>query len=66
MKKQLAYILCLLITQATLRAQCPTRPITLTQQQDVDNFKRFFPNCTVIGSQGLTLTTNNILNVDSA
>lgn len=64
MYRYLLLFILLFMTQPSF-AQCPNRAITLSRQSDIDSFKYLFPNCTEIGTQGLSINTIYVKNLDS-
>ena len=70
--KLFGLVLCLLVgflQPADLRAQCPTSPIALIEQRDVDEFIQNFPNCTELNNNLSvilgTMSADSIRNLDS-
>lgn len=66
MKKLLLLVITTLLFYGTTWAQCPTGNVTLTSQQDVNDFATTYPNCTEIAGYltiGIYETSNDIVDL---
>ncbi len=64
MKQTLFSLLVLFLYGGQVFAQCPTAPLTLASQSEVDSFRLKYPGCTDFPTY-LTIEGNNITNLDS-
>jgi len=63
MKRSLVLFFSFLLSSANLAAQCPTAPITLSTQSQINNFPTNYPGCTTIGVS-VTIQGSNISNLN--